>query len=107
MGTLKQSESHLIEVGRRVWPMQVQSLMLTQQKAAITTACDSITSSKPPEIITEDQQADCENHLYQRLLEMNEKIQYHQINLTERKTIEPALHRISNKLFKVLLKSML
>ncbi|CAF5181359.1 unnamed protein product, partial [Rotaria magnacalcarata] len=31
MGTLKQSESHLIEVDRRVWPMQIQSLMLAQQ----------------------------------------------------------------------------
>ncbi|CAF4966460.1 unnamed protein product, partial [Rotaria magnacalcarata] len=49
--------------------MQIQSLMLAQQKAATTTACASI---------TEDQQADCEKHLHQRLIEMNEKIQYHQ-----------------------------
>ncbi|CAF4412976.1 unnamed protein product [Rotaria magnacalcarata] len=69
MSTLKQSESHLIEVDRRVWPMQIQSLMLAQQKAATTTASTSI---------TEDQQTDCEKHLYQRLIEMNKKIQYHQ-----------------------------
>ncbi|CAF5154635.1 unnamed protein product, partial [Rotaria magnacalcarata] len=76
MGTLKQSESHLIEVDRRVWPMQIQSLMLAQQKVATTTACASI---------TEDQQADCEKHLHQRLIEMNEKIQYHQNQFNEKK----------------------
>ncbi|CAF2052462.1 unnamed protein product, partial [Rotaria magnacalcarata] len=76
MGTLKQSESHLIEVDRRVWPMQIQSLMLAQQKAATTTACVSI---------TEDQQTDCEKHLHQRLIEMNEKIQYHQNQFNEKK----------------------
>ncbi|CAF2186794.1 unnamed protein product [Rotaria magnacalcarata] len=76
MGTLKQSESHLIEVDRRVWPIHVQSLMLTQHKAATTTACASV---------TEDQQADCEKHLHQRLIEMNEKIQYHQNQFNEKK----------------------
>ncbi|CAF4434812.1 unnamed protein product, partial [Rotaria magnacalcarata] len=76
MSTLKQSESHLIEVDRRVWPMQIQSLMLAKQKTATTTACASI---------TEDQQADCEKHLHQRLIEMNEKIQYHQSQFNEKK----------------------
>ncbi|CAM2711106.1 unnamed protein product [Rotaria socialis] len=76
MGTLKQPKSHLIEVDRRVWPIHVQSLMLTQHKAATTTACASI---------TEDQQADCEKHLHQRLIEMNEKIQYHQNQFNEKK----------------------
>ncbi|CAF5076103.1 unnamed protein product, partial [Rotaria magnacalcarata] len=47
-----------------------------QQKAATTTACASI---------TEDQQADCEKHLHQRLIEMNEKIQYHQSQFNEKK----------------------
>ncbi|CAF4640625.1 unnamed protein product [Rotaria socialis] len=76
MGTLKQSESHLIEVDRRVWPIYVQSLMLTQHKATTTTACASV---------TEDQQADCEKHLHQRLIEMNEKIQYHIKQFNEKK----------------------
>ncbi|CAM4841013.1 unnamed protein product [Rotaria magnacalcarata] len=50
--------------------------MLAQQKVATTTACPSI---------TEDQQADCEKHLHQRLIEMNEKIQYHQNQFNEKK----------------------
>ncbi|CAF4661433.1 unnamed protein product, partial [Rotaria magnacalcarata] len=52
------------------------SLMLAQQKVATTTACASI---------TEDQQPDCEKHLNQRLIEMNEKIQYHQNQFSEKK----------------------
>ncbi|CAF2078674.1 unnamed protein product, partial [Rotaria magnacalcarata] len=31
-GTLREAECHFIEVDRRFWPMQVQSLMLTQHK---------------------------------------------------------------------------
>jgi hypothetical protein len=76
MGTLKQSESDLIEVDRRVWPIQVQSIMLTQQKAATTTGYASV---------TEDQQTDCENLFHQRLIDMNEKIQYHQNQFNEKK----------------------
>lgn len=76
MGTLKRSESHLIEGDRRVWPMQVQSIMLAQQKAAGTTVGASV---------TEDQQADCEKHLHQRLIEMNEKIQFHLNQFNEKK----------------------
>ncbi|CAF4940344.1 unnamed protein product, partial [Rotaria sp. Silwood2] len=50
-GTLTEPELDLIEVDRRVWPMQVKSLLLT--KHAMTTTTMEVNES--------DQQTACEN----------------------------------------------
>ncbi|CAF4309896.1 unnamed protein product [Rotaria sp. Silwood2] len=71
-GTLTEPELDLIEVDRRVWPMQVKSLLLTKHAMTTTTTM---------EVNEPDQQAACEKLINQRLEELNEEIQYYQQKL--------------------------
>ncbi|CAF3726651.1 unnamed protein product, partial [Rotaria sp. Silwood1] len=69
-GTLTEPELDLIEVDRRVCPMQVKSLLLS--KHPMTTTND---------VNQPDQQTACEKLINQRLEELNEEIQYYQEKL--------------------------
>ncbi|CAF3104674.1 unnamed protein product [Rotaria sp. Silwood2] len=79
-GTLTEPEGDLTKIDRRVWPMQVQSLMLTKRKLLPTTTADTTTETSQ-----DDQQADCEKLLHERLEEMNHQIEYYQRQLIETK----------------------
>ncbi|CAF5146852.1 unnamed protein product, partial [Rotaria sp. Silwood1] len=74
-GTLTEPELDLIEVDRRVWPMQVKSLLLSK---------DPITTTS--EVNQPDQQTACEKLINQRLEELNEEIQYYQQKLLAKKS---------------------
>ena len=87
-GTLKEPECYLIEVDRRFWPMQVQSLMLTQHKSTTndTDTTGISTTTTPMEIDTEDQQIACENLLNQHLQVMKQQTEYYQKELDEKQS---------------------
>lgn len=96
-GTLKESECTLVEVDRRVWPIQVKSLMLTHQKSAAspttTTATTTTTENITPnashaitvEIIDENQQIICEKLLQQQIKDMRQEIELFKKQLTDKK----------------------
>ncbi|CAF1345307.1 unnamed protein product, partial [Rotaria sp. Silwood1] len=65
-GTLTEPESDLIDVDRRVWPMQVQSMMSSKSES------NSVTTTESNH---EKTQRDCENLLHQRLQETSQQIQ--------------------------------
>ncbi|CAF4038916.1 unnamed protein product, partial [Rotaria sordida] len=75
-GTLMEPDNDLIEVDRRVWPIQVQSLMLTDKKAK---------SKTTTETNQDDQQAACENLLRERLEETDLEIDLSQGELIQKK----------------------
>ncbi|CAF3934742.1 unnamed protein product [Rotaria sordida] len=79
-GTLMEPENDLIEVDRRVWPMQVQSLMLTKKKAESAAATTTTTEINP-----DKQQADCEKLIRERLEEFNLKIDLAEQELIQKK----------------------
>ncbi|CAF4991960.1 unnamed protein product, partial [Rotaria sp. Silwood1] len=73
-GTLTEPELDLIEVDRRVWPMQVKSLLLSNHPMTTTN-----------DVNQPDQQTACEKLINQRLEELNEEIQYYQEKLLAKK----------------------
>ncbi|CAF3327476.1 unnamed protein product [Rotaria socialis] len=73
-GTLKEPNYTPIEINRSVWPIQVQSLMLTHHK-----------STTSMEIHTEEEQTTCEQLLHQHLQDMKEKIQDYEQQLNVKK----------------------
>ncbi|CAF5031707.1 unnamed protein product [Rotaria sp. Silwood1] len=75
-GTLTEPESDLIDVDRRVWPMQVQSMMSSKRES------NSVTTTESNH---ENTQRDCENLLHQRLQETSQQIQGFEQELTEKK----------------------
>ncbi|CAF3440255.1 unnamed protein product [Rotaria socialis] len=75
-GTLKESNYIPIEIDRRVWPIQVQSLMLTHHKS---------TASMEIHTKEEDEQMVCEQLLHQHLQDMKEKIQDYEQQLNVKK----------------------
>ncbi|CAF4608751.1 unnamed protein product, partial [Rotaria sp. Silwood2] len=81
-GTLQESENDLIEVDRRVWPMQVKSFLLTHRKLTMTPSPIVTTIM---ETHTEDEQLICEQILHQRLQDMNQNIEHYQRQLNEKK----------------------
>ncbi|CAF4567457.1 unnamed protein product [Rotaria sp. Silwood2] len=81
-GTLQESENDLIEVDRRVWPMQVKSFLLTRGKLTMTPSPIVTTTM---ETHTEDEQLICKQILQQRLQDMNQKIEHYQHQLNEKK----------------------
>jgi len=78
-GILKEPEPELIEIDRRVWPIQVKSVMLAQYMST-TTATVTTKMTK------EDEQLACENLVHQRLREMTTKIEQYQRQLNEKKS---------------------
>ncbi|CAF5122753.1 unnamed protein product, partial [Rotaria magnacalcarata] len=85
-GTLREAECHFIEVGRRFWPMQVQSLMLTQHKLTMNDTDTTSKTTTPMEIDTEDQQIACENLLNEYLQKMKRQIEYYEKELDEKQS---------------------
>ena len=83
-GTLKETECDLVKVDRRVWPAQVKSLVLAQQKSTNTTTMTSDTTATM-DTVTEYEQIVCENLLHQRIREMQQQIQQYQKQLGEKK----------------------
>ncbi|CAF2793105.1 unnamed protein product [Rotaria sp. Silwood2] len=81
-GTLTEPELDLIEVDRRVYPMQVKSLLLAKQPktTAITTTTTTTMEMNEP-----DQQSACEKLIHQRLEELQEEMQYYEKKLLEKK----------------------
>ncbi|CAF1279138.1 unnamed protein product [Rotaria sordida] len=75
-GTLMEPNNDLIEVDRRVCPIQVQSLMLTDKK---------VKSKTTTETNQDDQQAACEDLLRERLEETNLEIDLAQSELIQKK----------------------
>jgi hypothetical protein len=68
----------LMDVDRRVWPLQVKSVILGKRLPTTTVAT--------MEINTEKEHLDCENLVYERLQEMNEKIEQYQRQLDKKKS---------------------
>ncbi|CAF4407541.1 unnamed protein product, partial [Rotaria magnacalcarata] len=85
-GTLREAECHFIEVDRRFWPMQVQSLMLTQHKLTMNDTDTTSEITTPMEIDTEDQQIACENLLNEHLQKMKRQIEYYEKELDEKQS---------------------
>ncbi|CAF4207952.1 unnamed protein product [Rotaria magnacalcarata] len=85
-GTLREAECHFIEVDRRFWPMQVQSLMLTQHKLIMNDTDTTSKTATPMEIDTEDQQIACENLLNEHLQKMKRQIEYYEKELDEKQS---------------------
>ena len=75
-GTLKESLNIPIEMNRRVWPIQVQSLMLTHHKST-TSTMDTHTE--------EEEQMACEQLLHKHLQDMKEQIQDYEKQLNAKK----------------------
>ncbi|CAF1471287.1 unnamed protein product, partial [Rotaria sordida] len=74
-GTLMEPECDLIEADRRVWSMQVQSLMLQKKAKSKTTT----------EANQNNQQAACEDRLHERLEEINLEIDLSEGELIQKK----------------------
>ncbi|CAF1316658.1 unnamed protein product [Adineta steineri] len=97
IGKLRESEPSLTEVDRRVWPMQVKSALAEKRKQGkiVTTV----------QISTEDEHRDHENLVYERLQQINERIEQYQRQFNEKKrqligltsTIEEAIVKYVQK----------
>ncbi|CAM4886886.1 unnamed protein product [Rotaria socialis] len=85
-GTLREAECHFIEVGRRFWPMQVQSLMLTQHKLTMNDTDTTSKTTTPMEIDTKNQQIICENLLNEHLQKKKRQIEYYEKELDEKQS---------------------
>ncbi|CAF4364906.1 unnamed protein product, partial [Rotaria magnacalcarata] len=85
-GTLREAECHFIEVDRHFWPMQVQSLMLTQHKLTMNDTDTTSKTTTPMEIDTEDQQIACENLLNEHLQKIKRQIEYYGKELDEKQS---------------------
>ncbi|CAF5192127.1 unnamed protein product, partial [Rotaria magnacalcarata] len=85
-GTLREAECHFIEVGQRFWPMQVQSLMLTQHKLTMNDTDTTSKTTTPMEIDTKNQQIICENLLNEHLQKKKRQIEYYEKELDEKQS---------------------
>ena len=80
-GELKEPNYDFMGVDRRVWPIQVKSLMLTHDKSSTTT----LTNVTTTEINNENVQTTCENTIHRHLEEMNKQTEQFQKELDEKK----------------------
>ncbi|CAF3842044.1 unnamed protein product [Rotaria sp. Silwood1] len=86
-GKLNIFESDLIDVDQRVWPMQVQSLMLTHQKsssAAATASSSTTTAATTMATDKEKKQIICENLLHQQLKEIDQSLKQYEKQLNNK-----------------------
>ena len=78
MGKLQQSDYDSMDIDRRFWPMQVQSLLLNRRKsssttadtaavAAATTTITTTTSTTVTDMISIGEQLACRNTLQEQL----------------------------------------
>lgn len=116
-GKLLELQWDLIDVDRRVWPMQVKSLLLSKQlsKTATISASDVVITpaATTMQMNKEDEQVICENMIHQRLQEMTRKIDHYQQILNEQidhfvgfteameKTIQTYVHHYGIKPLKI------
>ena len=96
MGKLQQTDYDSMDIDRRFWPIQVQSLLLNHRKlssttadtaaaaAAATTTITTTTTTVTGTISTEEQLA-CQNTLQEQLREMKEEIERYQQLFDEKK----------------------
>ena len=83
MGKLQQTDYDSMDIDRRFWPMQVQSLLLnlressstTVDTAAATTKITTTTSTTVTDMISTEEQLACQNTLQEQLREMKEEIE--------------------------------
>ncbi|CAF2806208.1 unnamed protein product [Rotaria sp. Silwood2] len=85
-GTLIEPELDLYDVDRRVWPMQVKSLMLSNQSMPVTSETTTTTTTTTTMPMNQpDQQTACEKLINQRLEEINQEIKSYQEKLSTKK----------------------
>ena len=90
IGKLKESDCDLMEIDRRFWPIQVQTLMLNYRKSlsrsnttSTTTAAAAATTARITAStvatgkISVEEQINCQNMLQEQLREMKDKIEFY------------------------------
>lgn len=91
LGKLQGTESQcdLVEINRRVWPIQVKSFMLTHYKSisSETTTTTVPTMERFKDHISEKDQSTCEKLLHEKLQDMKEHLEHYEGQLYERKTV--------------------
>ena len=95
MGKLQQTDYDSMDIDRRFWPIQVQSLLLNRRKsssttadtaaAATTTITTTTTSTTVTDMISTKEQLACQNTLQEQLREMKEEIERYQQLFDEKK----------------------
>ena len=95
MGKLQQTDYDSMDMDRRFWPMQVQSLLLNRRKSsttadtavvtAATTTVTTTTSTTVTDMISTEEQVACQNTLQEQLREMKEEIEPYQQLFDEKK----------------------
>ena len=95
MGKLQQTDYDSMDIDRRFWPVQVQSLLLNRRKsssttadtaaAATTTITTTTTSTIVTDMISTEEQLACHNTLQEQLREMKEEIERYQQLFDEKK----------------------
>ena len=81
MGKLQQTDYDSMDIDRRFWPIQVQSLLLNRRKSSSTTvdtAATTTTTTTVTGTISTEEQLACQNTLQEQLREMKEEIQRYQ-----------------------------
>ena len=93
MGKLQQTDYDSMDIDRRFWPMQVQSLLFNRRKSSSTTAdtattttiTTTTTSTTGTDKISTEGQLACQNTLQEQLREMKEEIERYQQLFNEKK----------------------
>ena len=91
MGKLQQTDYDSMDIDRRFWPIQVQSLLLNRRKSSSTTADTAATttitttSTTVTDMISTEEQLACQNTLQEQLREMKEEIERYQQLFDEKK----------------------
>ena len=93
MGKLQQTDYDSMDIDRRFWPVQVQSLLLNRRKSssstttntAATTTITTTTSTTVTDMISTEEQLACQNTLQEQLREMKEEIKRYQQLFNEKK----------------------
>ena len=85
MGKLQQTDYDSMDIDRRFWPIQVQSLLLNRRKSSSTTAdtaaatttttITTTTTTTVTDMISTEEQLACQNTLQEQLREMKEEIE--------------------------------
>ena len=97
MGKLQQTDYDSMDIDRRFWPIQVQSLLLNRRKSSSMTAdtaaaamttittTTTTTSTTVTDMISTEEQLACQNTLQEQLREMKEEIERYQQLFDEKK----------------------
>ena len=95
MGKLQQTDYDSMDIDRRFWPIQVQSLLLSNRRKSSSTTVDTAatttitttttTSTTVTGTISTEEQLACQNTLQEQLREMKEEIERYQQLFDEKK----------------------